>query len=179
MIRKDYRSKFLKNYIETGVWICSGLDQLCEKLRVCYLDNYNLDEWGPLVQDPENLCFDLKVAEPEYVNITPHEAKIVRLGVIFDLPKTMGLNVFPRSSLGPKIGLMLTNHVGKIDPGYRGELMAHLYNFTGKNVKLEPGERIVQAEIVYRVGVGFETITREQLSETKRGVNGFGSTGRV
>jgi dUTP pyrophosphatase len=170
-------SSCLDNYIKTGVW--KEMEKAFgEELRVVYLDNYKLDEWGPLTYDPENLCFDLRVASTKNIYCYPRTVTTVGLGVKFDLPPNIGLNLYARSSLC-KSGLLLANGTGKIDPAYRGELLAPVVN-VGNNecVIIRPGERIVQAEIVYRKPVFFKQIDERQISETKRGDGGFGHTGR-
>jgi dUTP pyrophosphatase len=172
MIKKDSR---LDNWVKTGTW--TEIEPAGTKIKVAYLDHYDLAKWGPIVQDPENLCFDLRVALQARMHIFPNEISIIKLGVAFDLPKGIGLKIYARSSLC-KRGLILANGVGIIDPGYRGEIIAPLINFSDKTVFLTHGERILQAEIAPQRIASFQAIGQDELSDTNRGPNGFGSTGR-
>jgi dUTP pyrophosphatase len=96
-----------------------------------------------------------------------------------------GYYLYPRSSMGAKTPLRLSNSVGIIDAGYRGELGAILDNLEGEEVdfnyyKIEKGDRIVQicspnlTYPIYPILVNNEN----ELGESIRGSDGFGSTGR-
>ena len=84
--------------------------------------------------------------------------------------------VYPRSSIR-KTNLSLTNSVGVIDSGYRGEIMA-TFNRSNSNSKedYKVGERICQLMILPYTKIDF--ILSDDLSETERGSGGFGSTGK-
>ena len=84
--------------------------------------------------------------------------------------------VFPRSSIR-KTGLQLSNSVGVIDSGYRGELQATFRKHKGvASTKYEVGDRICQIMIIPHPTVDF--IEVEELNNTERGEGGFGSTGK-
>lgn len=97
-------------------------------------------------------------------------------GLAVEIPEGHVGLLFPRSSIR-KYGIILTNHVGVIDSGYRGEIMLtfrpamiggeHIYNV---------GERIGQLIIIPYPQ--YESIEAEELSETERGEGGHGSTGK-
>lgn len=85
--------------------------------------------------------------------------------------------VFPRSSIAKK-DVFLTNGVGVIDSGYRGEVMAKfkgtpVYNGGGY---YKVGERIAQLVVVKLPDV--QLIESDELSESDRGEGGYGSTGK-
>lgn len=83
--------------------------------------------------------------------------------------------LMPRSSIWKK-SIMLTNHVGVIDSGYRGEIIAVFRATTDVVPKVyNQGDRFAQLVIVPIPE--FEPIEVEELSETERGDEGFGSTG--
>lgn len=97
------------------------------------------------------------------------------LGLSFEVPKGYGLFLFPRSSV-MKQELVLSNAVGVIDSDYRGEVSAIFY--VNKNSKLyEVGERCCQIVILELPKVQF--VVKDELSETKRGEGGYGSTGKT
>ena len=81
--------------------------------------------------------------------------------------------LFPRSSIY-KTGMMLTNAVGVIDSGYRGEIMMK-FEMTDNRTMYKVGDRIGQLLIMPYPKVEFEEV--DELSETTRGSGGYGSTG--
>ena len=97
-------------------------------------------------------------------------------GIAVEIPEGyMGL-VFPRSSIA-KTDLFLTNAVGVVDSHYRGEIMAKFKsNRDFPFDKYEVGDRIAQLVILPYPEIEFEAA--ESLSESDRGEEGFGSTGR-
>ena len=97
-----------------------------------------------------------------------------RTGVGIQIPEgTVGL-LFPRSSIS-KMGLMLANGVGVLDPDYRGEIQFRFHRHGEEIYGL--GERIGQIVIVGGVATA-DLQEVEEFSKTERGEGGFGSTGR-
>lgn len=89
--------------------------------------------------------------------------------------KDVALFIMARSGLASKHGINLANGVGLVDSDYRGELLVPLMNLGKEPFSVEPGMRIAQLVVL---PVLFPTCTVvEQLPETERGTNGFGSTG--
>ncbi len=107
-------------------------------------------------------------------------------GIALEIPEGFVGLVFPRSSIR-KTGLQLSNSVGVIDSGYRGELQATFNKILGKsegfydesknlnNEFYKIGERIAQIMIIPHPHIEFQEV--EELSNTERGEGGFGSTG--
>ena len=94
-------------------------------------------------------------------------------GISMEIPEGfMGL-VFPRSSIR-KTDLILSNSVGVIDSGYRGEIQV-TFKKTGLN-KYEIGDRGAQLIIIPHPSIEFQEV--EELTNTERGEGGFGSTGK-
>lgn len=82
--------------------------------------------------------------------------------------------LFQRSSVANK-SITMTNCVGVIDSGYRGEIMGKFRSTTDVVPAIyKPGERFAQLIIVPYLSVELEEVT--ELSETDRGEGGFGST---
>jgi dUTP pyrophosphatase len=92
-------------------------------------------------------------------------------GLAIEIPKGYVGLLFPRSSIY-KTSQALTNSVGVIDSGYRGEIMM---KFTRGINHYCIGDRIGQIMILPYPQIEFEEV--EKLSETNRGSGGFGSTG--
>lgn len=82
--------------------------------------------------------------------------------------------VFPRSSVYKK-DLMLTNSVGVVDSGYRGEILVK-FRKTADGGKYEVGDRIAQLIIIPYPAIEFEEA--EELTSSDRGEGGFGSSGK-
>jgi dUTP pyrophosphatase len=99
-------------------------------------------------------------------------------GIAMEIPKDFVGLIFPRSSIR-KYDLSLTNCVGVIDSGYRGELQATFKKtnwLKGKNShKYEIGDRGSQIMILPYPKIKF--VESEELSNSDRGSGGFGSTG--
>jgi len=99
-----------------------------------------------------------------------------KTGIAIEIPKTHVGLVFPRSSIR-RTKLTLSNSVGVIDSGYRGEIMATFnYSNSTSDEIYETGDRICQLMIIPNPKIKF--IEVDELSETDRGTGGFGSTGK-
>jgi dUTP pyrophosphatase len=101
------------------------------------------------------------------------------LGIALEIPEGFVGLVFPRSSIR-KTRLQLSNSVGVIDSGYRGELQATFNKITTtiENQKndYKVGERVCQIMIIPHPTIEFNEVN--ELSNTERGEGGFGSTGK-
>jgi dUTP pyrophosphatase len=97
-------------------------------------------------------------------------------GIALEIPEGFVGLIFPRSSIR-KYELALSNSVGVIDSGYRGELQA---TFKRTNTLFpdayKVGDRIAQIMIIPHPPIEFVEV--EELSNTERGAGGFGSTGK-
>lgn len=119
--------------------------------------------------------YDVRSAE-EAVTIEPGEIRLVSTGLVMELPEGIECQVRPRSGLAFKHGVTLPNSPGTIDPDYRGELRVIMQNLGPEAVTLERGERIAQLVFARFEAPAIEL--SDELSETERGVGGFGSTGK-
>ena len=101
------------------------------------------------------------------------------LGIALEIPEGFVGLVFPRSSIR-KTRLQLSNSVGVIDSGYRGELQATFNKITTtiENQKndYKVGDRVCQIIIIPHPPIEFNEVN--ELSNTERGEGGFGSTGK-
>lgn len=83
--------------------------------------------------------------------------------------------LYPRSSMGAKTPLRLSNSVGIIDAGYRGNIMAIVDNLSDEDFVIEQNTRLFQLCSPVLSPISFEVVN--SLSETSRGSGGLGSTG--
>jgi dUTP pyrophosphatase len=98
-------------------------------------------------------------------------------GLAIEIPAGYVGLIFPRSS-NSKTDLYLTNHVGVIDSGYRGEIMFKYRPVHGllDSKIYQVGERVGQLIIIPYPSINLVETT--ELSDTTRGADGFGSTGK-
>ncbi len=118
---------------------------------------------------------DLVAAINKSVSLEPGARTIVPTGISIALPQGFEAQIRPRSGLAAKNGITVLNSPGTIDADYRGEILVILINLGNDIFHIERGMRIAQMVIA-----AFETITwteTNSLPSTKRGKNGFGSTG--
>lgn len=110
------------------------------------------------------------------VEIAPGKTAFIPTGIAMEIPAGYAGLAYARSGLACKQDLAPANKVGVIDSDYRGEFMIALHNH-GREVRvIEHGERIAQLVITPVFTPGFTEVL--ELSDTKRGVGGFGSTGK-
>jgi len=101
---------------------------------------------------------------------------LVKTGLFIALPNNYEAQIRPRSGLAYKHGLTVLNSPGTIDADYRGEIGVLLVNLSTDDYVIEDGARIAQMVIAPYTKVTLSSV--EELSETHRGVGGFGSTGK-
>jgi len=93
-----------------------------------------------------------------------------------EIPERFVGLVFPRSSIR-NTELTLSNCVGVIDSGYRGELQATFNKSNGlDSISYNIGDRVCQILIIPYPPIEFVEV--DELSNTERGEGGFGSTGK-
>ncbi len=107
--------------------------------------------------------------------VKPKKIELFPSNLIIKLPKEFFLLIASRSSTHKK-GLFMAHGVGILDQDYNGpkdEIFIPLYNFTGKKVTIERGERIAQGVLI--------PIKKAEWHETdktrSKSRGGFGSTG--
>ena len=128
----------------------------------------------PTYAHDTDACADLYALEETIVNAHTQGMKI-RTGVSIQLPEGWMAMIFPRSSIGAKTPFRLSNSVGIIDSGYRGELGVLFDNTSDTDMEISKGDRIAQLLVMpnYR----FQAKVVESLEDSDRGEGGFGSTG--
>lgn len=113
----------------------------------------------------------------EAAHLGPGERWSVGTGVAVEIPAGHAGLVLPRSGLARDHGIALVNSPGLIDAGYRGEVRVLLLNTDpAETFRIEPGERIAQL-VIAPIAIA-EPVEVEALSDSARGENGFGSSGR-
>lgn len=121
--------------------------------------------------------YDLYAATDYDIEIAPHSTVKIGTGISVELPNGTFGAIFARSGLATKKGLRPANCVGVCDSDYRGEYIVPMHNDTDEVMTIASGERIAQLIIMPFVGIEFNIV--DELTETKRGDGGFGSTGSI
>ena len=99
----------------------------------------------------------------------------IHLGISCENLEQKPYLLMARSSIS-KTPLRLSNSVGLIDAGYRGEIMAAVDNIKDYSYTVEKGQRLFQLVSMSGEAVHFTLV--DTLSDTSRGDGGFGSTGK-
>jgi len=107
------------------------------------------------------------------VSLMPQERYNMPLGIALEFPDGYFCQVNQKSGLSQKLGIDTIGNV--IDSGYRGEIHAIIVNTSNKIIHIESGQKI--AQLVFISFVKSKIKFTDELSETERGSDGFGSTG--
>lgn len=120
---------------------------------------------------------DLYAALPagQKLVLEPGARDLIPTGVQIALPEGYEAQVRPRSGLAVEHGVTVLNAPGTIDSDYRGEVKALLVNHGGQPFEITRGMRIAQLVVAPVLRVTLVEV--DDLGETPRGANGFGSTG--
>lgn len=120
---------------------------------------------------------DLYAAIEEPLIIPAGGIVMVPTGIAIALPSGYECQVRSRSGLAAKSGIFALNAPGTIDSDYRGEIKVILANFGKQDYIVQSQERIAQIVIAEYAIVEWTPV--DELTETKRGAGGFGSTGTI
>jgi dUTP pyrophosphatase len=130
----------------------------------------------PKYQTSGSAAVDLHAAVKEDIIIKPGERKLILSGICIELPEGFVGEITPRSGLALKQGISIVNSPGIIDSDYRGELGVILINHGSENFIIKRNDRIAQMNI--KKFEKAEFIEEKILSNSSRGIGGFGSTGK-
>ena len=120
--------------------------------------------------------YDLYAAIENNITVPAHSTEKIGTGLSFELPDETFAAILARSGLATKQGLRPANCVGVCDSDYRGEYIVAIHNDTDEDKTIEPGERIAQMILMPYIPMTF--VETDELSESERGQDGFGSTGK-
>ena len=100
----------------------------------------------------------------------------IKTGVRIALPENWTAYIVPRSSIGAKTPLRLSNSVGVIDSDYRGELGILYDNISDSDYTINAGDRV--AQLIVMPAYHFKPQVVDILPATERNEGGFGSSGK-
>ena len=107
--------------------------------------------------------------------LQPMQWRTIPTGLYVEIPQGYEIQLRPRSGLAKKYGITLLNAPATIDSDYRGEIQVLLINLGKQPFEIHNGMRIAQMVVAPVVQIQWQEV--EQLTSTKRGAQGFGSTG--
>lgn len=117
--------------------------------------------------------YDIYASQP---TVIPAQGQgMASTNISFTVPVGTYGRIAPRSGLAVKHGIQ--TGAGVVDRDYTGEVKVVLFNHSNKDFEIKKGDRVAQL-ILERIVDDAEVLVVENLEETDRGVNGFGSTGK-
>ena len=119
---------------------------------------------------------DLMAFIEEQIKIPPNSSHLVPTGLSMAFSEDYEVQIRPRSGLAAKNGITVLNTPGTIDSDYRGEIKIILFNHGKEDFTINNKDRVAQMILIPVVKMKFEEV--ENLPDTLRGVDGFGSTGK-
>lgn len=133
-----------------------------------------LDEGAFMPTRAHDTDAGLDLMAKERVKIWPGMSACIDTGVHIELPHGYYGKIESKSGLNVKHNIVSCG--GVIDEGYTGSVVVKLYNLGDKAYVFNPGDRV--AQLVIQPYIAPELEVTECLSETDRGNNGFGSSGK-
>jgi len=110
------------------------------------------------------------------IEIEPYGRVCIPTGLKVEIPVGYEAQIRSRSGISLKEGIIILNSPGTIDSDYRNFIGLIVFNASNKNVLIKSGERL--AQMVF-TKVEYAVLDQvEKLSDTDRGIDGFGSTGK-
>ncbi len=119
---------------------------------------------------------DLMALIENPIKIKPQESALIATGIAIDIPEGTEVQIRPRSGLAAKFSISVLNTPGTIDSDYRGEIKIILFNHGKEDFTINNNDRVAQMVLMPILKAEFEEV--EDLPETLRGSEGFGSTGK-
>ena len=119
---------------------------------------------------------DLMALIENPIKIKPQESALIATGIAIDIPEGTEVQIRPRSGLAAKSSISVLNTPGTIDSDYRGEIKIILFNHGKEDFTINNNDRVAQMVLMPILKAEFEEV--EDLPETLRGSEGFGSTGK-
>lgn len=141
------------------------------KVKIVNKSSYPLPDY----KHTADAGMDLRANLEAPFTLEPFERTLVPTGIYISTPVGYECQIRPRSGLAIKNGITVLNTPGTVDAGYINEIKVILINLSKEPFVINPGERI--AQMVFNKHETVEWDEVDELEDTERGLNGFGSTG--
>jgi dUTP pyrophosphatase len=130
----------------------------------------------PAYATPGSSGMDVRAYLQAPLVLAPLQRALVPTGLFMEIPEGYEVQIRPRSGLAIRQGITCLNTPGTIDADYRGEVQVILINLGSEAVTICNGDRI--AQLVVAAVTMAEWMLSEELTNTERGLGGFGHTGK-
>ena len=145
-------------------------------IQLLQIKTINSEIQIPSYESSSSAGLDLRAYIPEgNIHLNSKDTLLIRTGLCLEIPEGYEVQIRPRSGLALKNGISVLNSPGTIDADYRGEIKVLLINHGPETFKIENEMRIAQMVFAKYEKIQFKKV--DDLSESKRGSGGFGSTG--
>lgn len=130
----------------------------------------------PIEPSGEDVGYDIRSYE-SYL-IQPWKSVVVRTAIKINVPKGVYARISSRSGLAAKYNIEVG--AGTIDPGYQGEILVVLRNFSDSEYRVQQGDKIAQMVLTRCLVVPMKNVKSifELVGKSERGTDGFGSSGK-
>jgi dUTP pyrophosphatase len=119
---------------------------------------------------------DLMAFIEQPIKLASNRSCLVPTGLAVAFTEDYEVQIRPRSGLAAKNGITVLNTPGTIDSDYRGEIKIILFNHGNKEFTINNKDRVAQMILTPIVKMKLEEVN--DLPDTLRGKDGFGSTGK-
>ena len=119
---------------------------------------------------------DIMAFIKEPINLKPNSSCLVPTGLTVAFSSDFEIQIRPRSGLAAKNSISVLNTPGTIDSDYRGEIKVILFNHGKNDFLINNKDRI--AQMILNPVIKMDLEETDDLPETIRGEDGFGSTGK-
>ena len=119
---------------------------------------------------------DLMAFIKDPIKIAPNTSALIPTGISVAISSDVEIQIRSRSGLAAKSSISVLNSPGTIDSDYRGELKIILFNHSKEEFVVRNNDRIAQMVLMPVLKIDFEEV--DNLPDTLRGSDGFGSTGK-
>lgn len=144
-------------------------------MNITIFDEFNIQDFSRA--DNGSAGYDIRSAENNTIH--PNSMKMIKTGLYMEIPEGIELQIRSRSGLANKNNVFVLNSPGTVDSSYRGEICVLLYNLGDTAFVIEKGDRIAQGVFAKygTISVILKVDSKEELSKTERGEEGFGHSG--
>lgn len=138
------------------------------------IEKVHRDAIIPTYAHHDDACCDLYVIEDYLI---PHgQRRLLRTGIAIEIPTGYEVQIRPRSGLAFNQGFSVVNSPGTVDAQYRNEIRIIGINLGNEPIVIKSGDRAAQMCIKPVYKMQFKEV--DKLSESDRGLDGMGSTGK-
>jgi dUTP pyrophosphatase len=110
----------------------------------------------------------------EEVKVGVGETAKIKTGISIEIPERYVGLFWDKSGLSINHGIKILG--GVIDSGYRGEIIVGVINLSKENYTFEKGHKVTQM-LIQPIEI-VDIVEAEELNQTPRGEDRFGSTGK-